>query len=410
MKKYWSFIEEYSILLLFGTFIALLWANSSYYDYNSFVNFVLFTNQYIGFVNDVGLKEITILFVVNEFLMPFFFAIAGKEIWEAIILKNGSLRGQKAVTPIITTIGGIVVPACIYLAVSHYFGTEIYKSIQHGWAVSIATDIAFSFLVGRIIFGPNHPAVAFLLLLAVADDALGLIIIAVNYPTKELQLEYLLYAVVACYLGYLLLNKKLKINNYVPYVLFGCFSWFCFYKSGLHPALGLLPMIPMLPHAESDLGIFSEKESSSTDCLNKFEHSIKPFVEVILFLFGLVNAGVVFSAIGETTWAVTIGLLIGKPLGIFVFALLSVYLLRLKLPDGMNFKDVFVVGQISGIGFTVSLFVASVAFAPGILQDMAKMGALFSFFGIVLSFIWAKLLKIEKRWIKELLNFRSSFS
>lgn len=398
MKKYRQFIEEYnSILLLFGTIIALFWANSSYSEYNSFVNFVLFTNQYVGFVNDIGLKEINILFVVNEFLMPFFFAIAGKEIWEAIILKNGSLRGQKAITPIITTIGGIVVPACIYLAVSHYFGAEIYQSIQHGWAVSIATDIAFSFLVGRIIFGPNHPAVAFLLLLAVADDALGLMIIAVKYPTKELQLEYLLYAVVICYLGYLLLNKKLKINNYFPYLLFGCFSWFCFYKSGLHPALGLLPMIPMLPHAESDLGIFSEKESSRRDCLNKFEHSIKPFVEVILFLFGLVNAGVVFSSIGETTWAVTIGLLVGKPLGIFVFALLSVYLLRLKLPDGMNFKDVFVVGQISGIGFTVSLFVTSVAFAPGILQDMAKMGALFSFFGIVLSFVWAKLLKIEKR-------------
>lgn len=390
-------MEEYSILLLFGTIIALFWANSSYDEYQNFVNLVLFTNQYIGFVNEVGLKEITILFVVNEFLMPFFFAIAGKEIWEAIILKDGSLRGQKALTPIITTIGGIVIPAAIYLSVSYFYGAEIYQSIQNGWAISIATDIAFSFLVGRIIFGVNHPAVAFLLLLAVADDALGLVIIAIKYPTKELQLEYLIYAVVACYIGYLLLNKKLKINNYFPYLFFGCFSWFCFYKSGLHPALGLLPMIPMLPHAESDLGIFSQKESMSTDCLNRFEHSIKPFVEVVLFLFGLVNAGVVLSSVGETTWAVTIGLLVGKPLGIFVFALLSVYLLRLKLPEGMNFKDVFVVGQISGIGFTVSLFVASVAFAPGNIQDMAKMGALFSFFGILLSFLWATILKIEKR-------------
>jgi NhaA family Na+:H+ antiporter len=398
MKRYWSFIEEYSLLLLSGTVIALLWINSSLDEYHNFVNLVLFTNQYIGFVNNEGLKEITILFVVNDFLMPFFFAVAGKEIWEAIILKDGSLRGAKAATPIITTLGGIIVPGGVYLGVSYLYGPEIYGSISNGWAVAIATDIAFSFLVGRVIFGANSPAVAFLLLLAVADDALGLMIIAVKYPTKELQLEFILYAVIICYIGYWLLNRLWNIKSYVPYLLFGGMSWFCFYKSGLHPALGLLPMIPMLPHSETDHGIFSDKKVYKKDTLNKFEHSIKPFVEVILFFFGLVNAGVLFSSIGEATWASSIGLLIGKPLGIFIFAIISVYVLKLELPKGMNFKDVFVVGQISGIGFTVSLFVTSVAFEPGPIQDMAKMGALFSFFGVALSFLWAKLLKIEKKY------------
>jgi NhaA family Na+:H+ antiporter len=131
--------------------------------------------------------------------------------------------------------------------------------------------------------------------------------------------------------------------------------------------------------------------------LNYIEHALKHPVEIVLFFFGLLNAGVEFSAISEPTWLVLAGLIIGKPVGVLLFGILGAHVLKFGLPEGMRTVDLFIIGCVAAIGFTVSLFVASVAFDPGPVQDAAKMGALLSFGAAGISLVAGKLLRVQKQ-------------
>ncbi|MEL7167478.1 MAG: Na+/H+ antiporter NhaA, partial [Pseudomonadota bacterium] len=182
-----------------------------------------------------------------------------------------------------------------------------------------------------------------------------------------------------------------------PYAIAGCFSWYGFAASGLHPSLGLLPIVPTIPHADRAFGIFAAAERYLTDLLNQIEHALKRPVEVVLFFFGLLNAGVEFSSIGDATWLVLAGLLIGKPVGILIMGWIAARPLGLGIPEGMRIIDLVVIGCVAAIGFTVSLFFASAAFEPGPVQDAAKMGALFSFAAAGVSIIAGRVLRVEKQ-------------
>lgn len=406
----WNFIQEYSVLLIFGALSALIWANIHYDSYHHIVDFVILDHSPVGHLHD-GHRTLTVHYLVNDVLMALFFAMAGKEVWEAVALKDGSLRGKKAMTPLIATAGGMIGPVAIYLVGAFLLGK--FAILANGWAIPTATDIAFSYLVGRIIFGARHPAVGFLLLLAIADDATGLIILAIFYPQGELNLEWLLLsfgAAVAVYVLFNLLPRKMDngdaarpVSSMVrsrfgvwPYAIAGMASWYGFQEAGIHPALGLLPVVVTLPHADHDFGIFGAEEVHQHDLLNDTEHSLKMPVEVILLLFGFANAGVVFSAIGDATWLVLAGLIVGKPVGVLLFGAVAAVMLRLGLPEGMRVIDLLIIGFVAAIGFTVSLFISAVAFAPGEVQDAAKMGALFSFGAVFLSIAVAKMIGVKK--------------
>ena len=419
MYRVWSYVTNYSLLLILGALIALIWANVDADSYHHFVEYELIHKSIVGHAHydengQVAYRSLTLHYLINDVLMAFFFAIAAKEVWEAVILKNGSLRGRKAATPLVATVGGMVGPIAVYLGLAAFLGSDVYDAVARGWAIPTATDIAFSYLVGRIVFGAGHPAVRFLLLLAIADDAAGLIILAIFYPSGALAPEWLLLSLGSAIFVFLVFNwlprrmdqgdqlrrKSSWIRrklSFWPYLIAGCLSWFGFQESGLHPALGLLPIVPTMPHADRAFGIFAEAEKYLTDLLNQTEHLLKTPVELILFLFGLANAGVEFSAIAAPTWLVLAGLLIGKPLGIFLFGWIAAGPMGLGLPQGMRTADLFVIGCVAAIGFTVSLFIASVAFDAGPVQDAAKMGALFSFAAAIISLIVGKLTKIEKQ-------------
>ena len=430
MYRVWNFITNYSLLLIAGALIALVWANTDGHSYHHMVEYPLWFNDWIGldysywkkvygegydvFAAGGATKVLSFHYLVNDILMAFFFAIAAKEVWEAVILKNGSLRGKKAATPLFATVGGMIGPISVYLGLAWLLGPAKFGEVANGWAIPTATDIAFSYLVGRLVFGAAHPAVRFLLLLAIADDAAGLIILAIFYPSGELAPEWLLLSVAAAVGVYLLFNylpRRLDRGNQLrpkstwvrqklsfwPYAVAAALSWYGFAQSGLHPALGLLPIVPTLPHADRAFGIFAEAEQHLHDLLNHTEHLLKHPVEVVLFLFGLLNAGVAFSAVAEPTWLVLAGLIVGKPIGVLLFGWIGANVLKLGLPEGMRIVDLFTIGCVAAIGFTVSLFVAAVAFEPGPIQDAAKMGALFSFFAAVLSLAVGKLTRVQKR-------------
>jgi len=413
--RIWSFVIEYSVLLILGTAAALYMANNQKEVYYFLTHFTISENQWLGHLHDDGhghvVRELTIHYLVNDVLMALFFAIAGKEVWEAVALKGGSLRGKQALSTVVATAGGMLGPIAIYLLYAYYMGSTTFDAIQNGWAIPTATDIAFAYLVGRIVFGAGHPAIKFLLALAILDDALGLIILAIFYPSAELQLEWLLLSVVASIFVWYFFNhlprhrdrgnqsrpnstRIRKCYGGLPYIVAGVLSWYGFQKAGIHPALGLLPIIPAIPHAHRAFGIFAEQEKYSHDLLNVMEHSLKAPVQVILFFFGFLNAGVEFSSMGDATWAVSAGLLIGKPLGIGLMGWCAAKIFG--LPDGIQVKDVIVLGVVASIGFTVSLFVSGVAFEAGTVLDEAKMGALISFGAVFLAPIVGILLKVQK--------------
>jgi len=430
MYRVWNFISSYSILLIAGAILALVWANVDAASYHHFIHYPLWFNSWIG--NDIAHwtesfgaaslnweigdveRVVTVHYLANDMLMALFFAMAGKEVWEAVVLKNGSLRGRKAATPLIATLGGMAGPVVVYLGIALLLGSSTFNAVAHGWAVPTATDIAFSYLIGRVVFGAGHPAVRFLLLLAIADDAGGLIILAIFYPTGDLAPVWLLLSFGAAFVVFALFNwlprrldqhKQTRPNSTwvrkylgpLPYALAGVVSWYGFARSGIHPALGLLPIIPAIPHADRAFGIFSEAERYLKDLLNVIEHYLKTPVEFVLFFFGLANAGVEFSAIGAPTWLVMFGLLIGKPLGITLMGWIAAKPMGLGLPAGMRMADLVVLGTVASIGFTVALFVASVAFHAGPVQDAAKMGALMSFFGGAVAILVGKLFRVQKQ-------------
>ena len=345
-----------------------------------------------------GSRVITLHYLVNDILMALFFAIAGKEVWEATLPGGPLSQPRKAATPLIATLGGVLVPAGVYLLGAGLVGQ--WAELASGWAIPCATDIAFSYMMARLVFGAAHPAIPFLLLLAIADDAIGLIIIAVFYPQEEPQLAFLLLSLAGMLVCWAF--RRMRVASFWPYLLIGGFlSWIGFALSGLHPVLGLIPIIPMMPHAHSDTGLFDWSQLHREDTLTHFEHWWKNPVELILFAFGLLNAGVVvdvgamFGPAGMATWLVLAGLMIGKPLGVWMFSMISKGL-GFEVPGNMKAGELVVVGCAAAIGFTVALFVSTVAFPPGGVQDAAKMGALLSFAAAILTWVVAKLVRVRK--------------
>jgi NhaA family Na+:H+ antiporter len=406
MYRVWDFVSTYSLLMVAGAVIALAWANIDPASHHALVEFVLWDHAPVGHAHhapdgSVEHRTLTLHYLVNDVLMALFFAVAAKEVWEAVALRNGALRGAKAAVPLIATAGGMLGPVLVYLGLAAALGSETFDALARGWAIPTATDIAFSYIVARVIFGAGHPAIRFLLLLAIADDAGGLVIIAIFYPSGNLQPAWLLLSLGAALAAWLLANRlpflldrgdparpwsrwARRTLSFWPYALAGAASWYGFQEAGLHPALGLLPIVPTIPHAESDFGVFADAEDARPDLLNTIEHGLQGPVQAILFLFGLLNAGVVVGASGAATWLVLAGLLLGKPLGILLAGWLAVRAVGLRLPEGMGLGDVLVVGCVAAVGFTVALFVAGVAFPAGAslggapLTEAAKLGALLS--------------------------------
>jgi len=371
VKKTIKWLQEYSIPLIAGVITALLWANLEPHSYHDLIHYEVF-------------RGVTVHFLVQDVFMVFFFAIAAVEITQSL-RPGGALNPvKKALNPLMATAGGVIGPALVYTLLNLVIGTP---ELAKGWGIPTATDIALAWLVARTVFGANHAAVKFLLLLAIADDAIGLFIIAAFYPDpfNPVAPMWLLLVLAGMAAAYLL--RKAKVRSYWPYLLAGgLLSWFGLYKAHMHPALALVFIIPFLP------GPTEEEEHSP---LINFEHQWKVFIDLGLFFFGLANAGVAFSQIGPATWLVFSGLLLGKSMGIFGLGLLGDNI-GFPLPNTVGKKELLVAGIVAGLGLTVALFVAGAAFTDPVIQGAAKMGALFSAFIAVLAIVAGQVLGIKK--------------
>ncbi|MCK9419145.1 MAG: Na+/H+ antiporter NhaA [Nitrospirae bacterium] len=380
MKERINLLREFSVPLLGGVILALAWANGAPESYDRFLHGRL-------------LGPLSFYFLTNDIFMVFFFGIATVEITQSFLPGGDLYPVSKSVNPLLATAGGVVGPALVYLMLNQVIGAP---ELQRGWGIVTATDIAFAWLVARLIFGKNHPAISFLLLLAVADDGIGLAIIALFYPDPRFPIEplCLLLTLAGMLIAYALRTRR--ISSYWPYILIGgVLSWAGLFMAHLHPALALVFIIPFLPHAMVEKKHLFEEDIDDRAAMAQFEHEWKIIVDFGLFLFGLANAGVGFSQVGTVTWLVLLSLLAGKTAGIFAFGSIAV-LLGFPMPRGMQKKELLVVGIIAGFGFTVALFVAGVAFIDPVLQGAAKMGAMLSCVAALIAVMAAKLLKIRK--------------
>ncbi|HBG08137.1 MAG: sodium:proton antiporter [Geobacteraceae bacterium GWC2_58_44] len=367
MRSPLNLLREFSVPLVAGVFIALGWAN-------------LDPEHYHALLHDPIFAGISLHFVTNDLFMALFFGMAAVEITQSC-LPGGDLHPLKrAVNPLLATAGGVLGPVAVYLLLNACFGTP---ALTRGWGIPTATDIALAWLAARFIFGKGHPAISFLLLLAIADDALGLAIIAIFYgdPNNPAQPLWLLLVAAAMALSYHF--RARRVMSYWPYLVAGGgLSWLGLFQGHLHPALALVFVIPFLPHPPTEREHLFEVDPKDLSPLSRFEHDWKLFVDLGLFMFGLVNGGVEFGNIGVATWLVLASLIAGKTIGITLFGALGVRL-GFPLPAGMGMRELLTAGLIAGIGFTVALFVAGEAFTDPVISGAAKMGAMLSIFAFL---------------------------
>lgn len=414
MKKTIQTLQEFSVPLIVGVMTAMLMANVAPELYHYLIHTPL--PEFFGLFG-AGTEHTaqlegwryytTIHFLANDILMALFFGIAAKEITEAC-LPNGALNPiRKAVNPLLGTVGGVLGPIAVFLGLNAFLGTPEWRN---GWGIPTATDIALAWLIARLLFGKSHPAVSFLLLLAVADDAIGLGIIAIGYPDPLHPTQWSNLAWLVPGMGIAFGLRLYRVHSWVPYIaLGGSFCWWGLYSAHLHPALALVFIVPFLPAPRRDLGLFESSEFDSPESdvtvdavqsthkhstLETFEHDLKALVDFGLFFFAFANAGVPLAGASGLTWILLGSLVFGKTIGIVACSWFATRL-GFPLPAGMNFRHLFVTSLVAALGLTVALFVSTQAFVSIELQAAAKMGAVASAGAALLAWVAAETLGVR---------------
>ena len=335
------------LILLIGATVALILSNS---NLSGYYFGVLEAHILIGTQN-FGL-DLSIHHWINDVLMCVFFFIVTLEIKREFV--HGELsKPKQASLPIIAAIGGMAVPAIIYVIINFETGNTL-----RGWAIPSATDIAFSIGVLSLL-GKRVPISLkiFLMALAIIDDLGAIIIIAFFYST-DLQYMYLTL-MIGSFLALLIINK-FGVKKFAPYLLIGLFLWYFTHESGIHSTISGVVLALTIPHR------IHEKDFS---LLLKLEHILSPYVAFgIMPLFALANAGVSLEGISTNTLMAPVplgilcGLFFGKQIGVFLFSYLSIKLKFAEMPSNSNWIKLYGVGILTGIGFTMSLFVGNLAF------------------------------------------------
>lgn len=350
------------LVLLFAAIIALVISNSDLAElYFSTLNKYLF----IG-INNFGLK-LSVLHWINDALMAIFFFFVTLEIKREFL--QGELSNIKqALLPIIAAVGGMLVPALFYVFVN--LGDS---ETLNGWAIPSATDIAFSLGVLSLL-GKRVPLSlkVFLTALAIIDDLGAIVIIALFY-SGDLSIKYLSLMLIAFL--FLLLINKFNIKKFLPYLIIGLFLWDFTHNSGIHATIAGVLLAMTIPH---------RKKEKDFSLLIKIEHAISPYVAFgIMPLFAFANAGVSLeglsfaSLLDKVPLGIVLGLFLGKQLGVFIFSYVSIKLKIAQMPNNTSWYNFYGVGVLTGIGFTMSLFVGNLAFVENMqYMDGVKIGVL----------------------------------
>tara|TARA_B100000686_G_C16676667_1_gene909521 strand:+ start:12 stop:1190 length:1179 start_codon:yes stop_codon:yes gene_type:complete len=352
------------LVLLFAAIAALIVSNT---ELNQYYTDVLETYFRIG-VGSFAIN-LTILHWINDVLMAIFFFLVSLEIKREFI--QGELSNPKqAVLPIIGAVGGMLVPALIYIAINFSNSETL-----NGWAIPSATDIAFSLGVLSLL-GKRVPVSlkVFLTALAIIDD-LGAIVIIAFFYSGNVQ-SYYLFLMLICIIILIIFNR-LNIRNFIPYLIVGVLLWEFTHQSGIHSTISGVLLALTIPHKDNNT-------SHKNSLLVKLEHLISPYVLFgIMPIFAFANAGVSLEGISfkallnPVPLGILSGLFFGKQIGVFLFSYISIKFKIAEMPNNSNWITLYGVGILTGIGFTMSLFVGNLAFVESTqyLSDV-KIGVL----------------------------------
>ena len=363
LQRFFKLESASGMLLLAFALLAMIFANSglqaSYFDFLDIPVAIQFGSFII---------HKTFIHWVNDGFMAVFFVLVGMEVKREMF--EGSLSSpQKAIFPALAAIGGMLIPAGVYWLITHHN-----PELQSGWAIPMATDIAFALGIVALLSKQVPLALkVFLLALAIIDD-LGAIVVIAIFFSEELSLQALTFAAIAI-VGLFTLNR-LKVGHITPYLVVGSILWASVLKSGVHATLAGVIIGFSIPL----------KDKNGASPLHHFEHALAPWCSFfILPLFAFANAGVSLGnvnselAFSALPLGIALGLLVGKPLGVFSFSYLAVKLGIAKLPDGINFKQIFAIAVLCGIGFTMSMFLSGLAFSgesDSVMNTLSRLGIL----------------------------------
>jgi len=366
-----QFVIDRFLLLPIGVGIAIVWANT-------------FAESYFRMSHALS-------FVVNEVGMAFFLALISQEVLEAV-MPGGALHSwRRWGMPLVAAAGGLAGAALVYLAYVH---VAYELMLSQAWPIACAIDVAAAYFVMKTI-APRSGALPFVLLLAIATDVVGLAIVAPRYESyfapDSRPTGTVLFLIA---IGIAALMRASRVRAFWPYLAIGgTVSWWAFYWVGLHPALALVPIVPFLPHEPRSVDLFADPPDD--DATHRFEHEWNTLVQGILFCFGLVNGGVVFSAYGTGTWAVLTAAFVGRPAGILIAVGLAVAA-GLHLPRRIGWRELIVIALATSSGFVFALFFATGVMPIGPLLAEIKIGALATAAGALLTVAAAWLLKVGK--------------
>ena len=358
-KEFFESSTGGGIILFICVVLALIIANSPLGE-----GLLTFLSTTVGFENESIQLNYSIKQWIDDGLMAIFFLLVGLEIKRELV--EGELASpKKAALPIFAAIGGALLPAGIYFIFNHNEPTH------HGWGIPMATDIAFALAVISML-DKRVPASlkVFLAALAIVDDLLAILVIAIFY-SSELHYTYLLYAggIFALQLAF----NKFGVKNILAYIIPGIFMWYFIHHSGIHATIAGVLTAMTLPTTPD------EKESP----LEKLEHLLaKPVNFIIIPIFAFVNTAIVLSTdmLGGLTspmgLGIILGLIVGKSVGILLTCWLCVKSGLSSLPEGAGWKHMFGVGLLGGIGFTMSIFVAMLSFSDALHIEEAKLAIL----------------------------------
>ena len=335
------------LLLLISAIIALIISNSNF----SSLYFEILESYFFVGINNFGI-ELSLLHWINDALMAIFFFFVTLEIKREFL--QGELSNRKqALLPIIAAIGGMLIPALLYVYINFQNSETL-----NGWAIPSATDIAFSLGVLSLL-GSRVPISlkVFLTALAIIDD-LGAIVIIAFFYSGDLDIYYLALLLITFFVLFIL--NMANIKKIFPYLILGLVLWFFTHESGIHATISGVLLAIAIPH---------RKKEKDFSLLLKIEHSISPYVAFgIMPLFALANAGVSLNGINLNSLlspvplGILLGLFLGKQIGVFLFSIISIKLKIAKMPNNSNWLSFYGVGILTGIGFTMSLFIGNLAF------------------------------------------------
>lgn len=371
--RLYQFVVDRFLLLPIGAAVAIAWAN-------------LAPDSYFRFAHGLA-------FPVNHIGMALFLALIAQDVLEAVMPGGRLHTWRRWSVPIIAAGGGMAATAAVYLA---YVSVAHEAVLSVAWPVACAIDIAAGYYVLKTI-AQRSGMLAFLVLLAAATDIVVLVGAAVWAPFSTPRVTGLPLLALALGLAAWFASRGYRV--FWPYLLIcGTLSWVALYLAGIHPALALIPLVPFLPRAPRHVEVFAEPTVDGVvrDEVREVEHVWHEAVQVVLFFFGLVNAGVLLRGADTGSWALLTAALVGRPLGILIATAFAVAV-GLRLPRGVGWREMIVVALATTSGFTFALFLAVQALPAGAVLSQIKFGALLTTVGAAVTFAIAALLGVGRR-------------